>query len=118
MSNSYAKRAQSKLYDAEVAARLAGARRAAGLTQAALAALVGLSVQQVHKYESGQSRVTAGNLVVYAEALDIPVTALVGTDPGEIALIRSYRAIRNLGIRQRLVDLAEAMAGSEGASDD
>jgi transcriptional regulator with XRE-family HTH domain len=106
MSNSYAKRAQSKLYDAEVAARLAGARRAAGLTQAALAALVGLSVQQVH------------NLVVYAEALDIPVTALVGTDPGEIALIRSYRAIRNLGIRQRLVDLAEAMAGSEGASDD
>jgi hypothetical protein len=33
-------------------------------------------------------------------------------------LIRSYRAIRNLGIRQRLVDLAEAMAGSEGASDD
>ena len=48
-------------------------RKAKGLSQAQLARVLGISFQQVQKYESGQNRIGAGRLWAIATVLDTPV---------------------------------------------
>ena len=48
-------------------------RRALGMSQGALAAAVGLSFQQVQKYERGRNRVSASTLHALAAALGVGV---------------------------------------------
>lgn len=45
-----------------------------GLSQMGLAELIGVSYQQIQKYESGKSSISIERLFDIAEALDIPVT--------------------------------------------
>lgn len=59
--------------DIHIGQRLRGLRVARGLSQTDVAAKVDLSFQQIQKYESGKSRVTAAKLCSLAHALDIPV---------------------------------------------
>jgi transcriptional regulator with XRE-family HTH domain len=44
-----------------------------GMTQAELAEAAGVSYQQIHKYERGSNRISAGRLGLIAEILQIPV---------------------------------------------
>lgn len=60
--------------DFRIGQRLRGLRVARGLSQTDVAAKVNLSFQQIQKYESGKSRVTAAKLCSLARALDIPVS--------------------------------------------
>ena len=53
-------------------------RRSSGVTQAGLAEALGLSFQQVQKYERGHNRVSASVLVRCARALKCTVGDLVG----------------------------------------
>lgn len=59
--------------DLHVARRLRTGRRAAGLTQQDVGDVVGLTFQQVQKYEQGQNRISASTLYRIAEFLDLPV---------------------------------------------
>ncbi len=59
--------------DRFVGQRLRLGRRELGLTQEALAALLGVTFQQVQKYEAGHSRMSAGRLLEIAQALGKPV---------------------------------------------
>lgn len=52
------------------------ARRTKGLTQSELADNVGVSFQQIHKYESASNRISASMLAAVAEALCVPVSDL------------------------------------------
>lgn len=61
------------LIDKLVAKRIRTRRIDKGLTQQVLAERVGVASQQIHKYESGISRITAGRLLQVAEALDLSV---------------------------------------------
>jgi ribosome-binding protein aMBF1 (putative translation factor) len=61
------------LIDKLVAKRIRTYRLDRGLTQQTLANEVGVASQQIHKYESGISRVSAGRLLQIAEALDLSV---------------------------------------------
>ena len=61
------------LIDKLVAKRIRTYRLDRGLTQQTLAEEVGVASQQIHKYESGISRISAGRLLQIAEALDLPV---------------------------------------------
>ncbi len=45
-----------------------------GISQMGLAELIGVSYQQVQKYESGKSSISIERLLDIAEALDIPVS--------------------------------------------
>jgi transcriptional regulator with XRE-family HTH domain len=47
---------------------------AGGLSQGDLAARLGISYQQIQKYESAQNRVSAGRLFQIAGILEIPVS--------------------------------------------
>ena len=60
--------------DSEIGRRLRQARLAENLTQDGLAQKLGISFQQVQKYENGSNRVSTSRLWNIANALGIPVT--------------------------------------------
>ncbi len=60
--------------DLLIAERLRVKRTELGVSQQALAALVGVTFQQVQKYEKGSNRVSASRLLEIARALDVPIT--------------------------------------------
>lgn len=68
--------------DIAVGARIRMTRKRRGLSQQALAEAVGISFQQIQKYERGLNRVSASMLVNVAEALDTPVGDFFGDTPG------------------------------------
>ena len=55
--------------DIEVARRMRAARLEKGLTQEKLGSALGLTFQQVQKYENGTNRIAAGRLHKIAEVL-------------------------------------------------
>jgi ribosome-binding protein aMBF1 (putative translation factor) len=67
------KRELARLIDNLVAKRVRERRIASGMTQQHLAERVGVAPQQVHRYECGESRITAGRLSQIAEALGFSV---------------------------------------------
>ncbi len=100
-------------------------RMVKGMTQEQLANRVGVTFQQLQKYEIGGNRIPTGRLVKFAGILDIPISALFeGTNGAEpprslLALIadgRSFRlanafaAIENSALRMSLVNLVERIA--------
>jgi transcriptional regulator with XRE-family HTH domain len=84
------------------------ARREIGLTQETLASLLGITFQQVQKYESGQSRLSASRLRAVAIAVRKPIDYFY--EPFVIAPPASVRAEQELKIRElrrdgkRLID--------------
>lgn len=66
--------------DRDIGQRIRARRLAVGMSQEALAAKLGVSFQQVQKYEKGTNRIAATMLINIAEALDSPVAALLRAD--------------------------------------
>lgn len=58
--------------DVHVGQRLRAARMLAGMSQERLGAEVGLSFQQIQKYEKGHNRIGASRMQQLAQALNIP----------------------------------------------
>jgi transcriptional regulator with XRE-family HTH domain len=104
-------------------------RLAKGLSQKQLGTRVGLTFQQVQKYEAGANRIGSGRLVRIAKALDVPVATLFesvdgATDPGAASLLRllddarafrlaqAFAAIRNVGFRRSIVDMVARVAAA------
>lgn len=71
--------------DAYVGKRLRSRRRDLAMSQAALAAHLGLTFQQVQKYESGQNRISASMLFLACGALGVGVDYFF-EDAGDDAL--------------------------------
>lgn len=67
--------------DAFVGARIVALRAEAGLSQAVLATRLGISFQQVQKYEAGTNRVSASRLHRVAALLDAPVETFFPPGP-------------------------------------
>ncbi|HTN12057.1 MAG TPA: helix-turn-helix transcriptional regulator [Acetobacteraceae bacterium] len=88
--------------DDEVGARIAEARRAAGMTQQALGDAVGVSRSAVAQWETGRAGQLRGNLARIATALGVSAAYLLEGGAGrgdgaaenatEMALLRLYRA--------------------------
>ena len=58
--------------DAHVGARVRARRKAIGMSQTALADAIGLTFQQIQKYERGFNRVSASRLFDVGRALGVP----------------------------------------------
>jgi transcriptional regulator with XRE-family HTH domain len=69
-----AKRANA--IDNVVAGRIRAYRQQLGVTQADVAEKLGISFQQLQKYEKGVNRIGAGRLFEIAAALHVPIQAL------------------------------------------
>jgi transcriptional regulator with XRE-family HTH domain len=61
--------------DKIVGRRIGAVRGWRGMTQKKLGEEIGVSFQQIQKYESGQDRISAGRLVRAARALGVPVSS-------------------------------------------
>ena len=76
--------------DVHVGKLIRARRRARGMSQQELAKAIGVSFQQVQKYERGANRVSASKLFSVAKALDLRVASffdgLEETGPGGSAL--------------------------------
>lgn len=59
--------------DQHVGAKIKELRVQRGITQDALASVLGISFQQIQKYEKGSNRVSAGRLYQIAGHLDAPL---------------------------------------------
>jgi|694.fasta_scaffold109819_2 transcriptional regulator with XRE-family HTH domain len=60
--------------DIYVGGRLRSRRKRLGITQTALALRLGVTFQQVQKYEKGANRISASRLYQLSIVLDVPVT--------------------------------------------
>ena len=59
--------------DASVGSQVRTLRRQRGLTQTQLGDVLGLTFQQIQKYERGTNRISASKLAMLADALKVPV---------------------------------------------
>lgn len=114
--------------DAAVGLRMAARRSALGLSQTALAAELGVSFQQVQKYEKGANRVSASRLHQVAKALGCSVAdffpareddvdpaaglrALTATADGR-ALAEAFPRIADPAVRQAVTRVVAALASA------
>ncbi|MEH3146894.1 MAG: helix-turn-helix domain-containing protein [Methylobacterium frigidaeris] len=135
---------QTTEVDRLVGVRITALRKAKGLSQTALGTAVGVTFQQVQKYEKGQNRVGAGRLREIARLLEVPVSAFfedraedAGTEDnvfsflsvsGAIELLRAYVQIEDDQMRREVLALvrsasrlsrnATMMDGLDGADEE
>ena len=97
----------------EIGKRIRQYRQDAGLSQEALAELVGVSFQQVQKYESGHTTLNILKLQQVADALKVQVADFFDSTPvknvrltdEEDQLLQSYRKIKNTELRGCILKL-------------
>jgi transcriptional regulator with XRE-family HTH domain len=66
----------SSAVDQYIGARMREGRRAINMTQANLGEKLGITFQQIQKYEKGRNRVSAARLFEICEALEVPLTSM------------------------------------------
>ena len=98
--------------DMHVGAKIRLRRKALGITQDALAQMLGLTFQQVQKYERAGNRTSASRLYDLSRALRVPVSYFFeGYDEpdaeGEFTELRPERAVRRFLLTTEGVELAE-----------
>lgn len=135
------KRANS--IDVHVGNRLRLRRMLNGMSQERLGELMGLTFQQIQKYEKGVNRIGAGRLYRLAKVLGVPVQFFFDEAPpmddaipmagfAETAsetyvvdflntregleLNRAFVQITDQTVRKRVVDLVKSLAGAPGES--
>ncbi|ADL01325.1 helix-turn-helix domain-containing protein [Brevundimonas subvibrioides] len=114
--------------DVHVGRQLIAARTLMGLSQSDVGRLVGVTFQQVQKYERGTNRISASVLWTLAEKLNLPVTYFFeGLDEGTVRTPDFvFASLGKVGVemadafaklspkRQRLLlDLARSFASSD-----
>jgi len=67
--------------DTYIGAQMRNGRTARGLSQEALGEKLGVSFQQVQKYEKGVNRVSAARLFEICKALKLPLASMFERDP-------------------------------------
>lgn len=95
--------------DACVGRRVRERRKHLGLSQVQLAAAIGVSFQQLQKYEHGTNRLAASRLAATAVALDVPPGYFFVTGVPDQTQSRPHAV--------ELACLAAAQAASEAASE-
>ncbi len=128
--------------DIHVGSRVRMRRMLVGLSQERLGERLGLTFQQVQKYEKGSNRVSASRLYQMAQILGVPVQFFFDDLPehakGEFAgatgfaessqetlimdfinsseglqLNKAFAEISSPGVRRKVVELVKAVAGQE-----
>jgi transcriptional regulator with XRE-family HTH domain len=116
--------------DVEIGGRLRQARKARGLSQTQLGESIGVTFQQVQKYERGANRISSSALILLSRALQVSPLELMGESvegrkemdwdllgaEGADQLLRTYRDIPSPKLRRIVLDLAKelARAGVQG----
>ena len=120
--------AKAQLVDAHVGSRMRQRRTLLGLSQSTVGEAVGLTFQQIQKYERGANRISASMLVRAAEKLDTSVAELVGEAQGAVAdgevlsmlassgaleLLKAFSGVSDPRMRIAVLDLVRSMSARE-----
>lgn len=115
--------------DVAVGLRLRSLRQAVRMSQEVLGRHLGISFQQIQKYESGTNRISASMLVKAARAFDVKPTALL-PEEGEAEayrpavlniiarmnsveeLVETFSRIKSPRLRRAVLRLARSLASS------
>ena len=103
-----------------VGARMRQRRIELGLSQQGLAMLLGVTYQQIHKYETGVSQLASVRLFALAVALDVDIGYFfeglgAGSEPNQgqrviLDLVRDFRAITCAKRKEALLLLARTLS--------
>jgi transcriptional regulator with XRE-family HTH domain len=112
--------------DQSIGSRIAALRIAQGISQTALGNAIGVSFQQVQKYEAGRNRVGAGRLQAIADLLSVPVSTFFTEQseaaedaepnlsflrvPGALDLVKAYGRIEDDQVRRDVLSLVKSAA--------
>ncbi|MGC2856709.1 helix-turn-helix domain-containing protein [Novispirillum sp. DQ9] len=120
--------------DLHIGSRIRLRRVLLGLSQQQVAGAVGVTFQQIQKYESGANRISAARLYDIARALGVPpmffvddlepsagadadAGGLTESDPMQrtetLELVRTYWKLGNEDLRKCVLDLLHAMGSRE-----
>jgi transcriptional regulator with XRE-family HTH domain len=122
--------------DEEVGRRVRSRRLEQKLSQTELAGRIGVTFQQVQKYEKGVNRIGAGRLQRISEALSVPITFFFGNQSltaapaelkalagvsvfglmqtsGSVRIVKAFHKIRSRKVRLLLVEMAEEFANGQ-----
>jgi transcriptional regulator with XRE-family HTH domain len=116
------------LVDKHVGSRVRARRLKIGMSQEKLGETLGLSFQQVQKYEKGTNRIGSGRLHQIATALQVPISFFYEghagghdlngvpeellADKKSVELLRAFNAIDDEGMRDAILQIAQAAARS------
>ena len=133
--------------DVHVGQRLRQRRTLLGMSQEKLGEAVGLTFQQIQKYERGANRIGASRLFQLSQVLDVAVSYFFEDMPGEVVktrgdyadseedleavqagdpmarretleLVRAYYKIEDPKVRKRVFELTKSIANAVEGSDD
>ena len=95
-----------------VGLRLKSARRAAGLSQKQVGEALGVTFQQVQKYEHGRNRLSANALQRICDLLEVPYQSLLIDGPIERAVeaLASEAGERDVATAQQMRELLHGFA--------
>jgi transcriptional regulator with XRE-family HTH domain len=124
--------------DVHVGARIRLRRNMIGLSQEKLGESLGITFQQIQKYEKGMNRVGASRLQAIGNILNVPVTFFFDDMPGQsdkpkgfdeesettyvvgflnssegIQLARAFAKITDAKIRRKILDLVRTLGDAE-----
>jgi transcriptional regulator with XRE-family HTH domain len=122
--------------DIYVGSRVRMRRKMLGMSQEKLGDKLGITFQQIQKYEKGTNRIGASRLQATADALEVPVSfffpdrdakegsglqeegaafvmEFMSTGEG-LDLSRAFTRIRNPKVRRKVLDLVRALADESG----
>lgn len=122
--------------DVYVGSRIRLRRNMLGLSQEKLGEKLGITFQQIQKYEKGTNRVGASRLQAISDILDVPVSYFFEEAPGAkliegfsegdntfmdfcsssegIQLMRAFTNIKDPKVRRKIIDLAKALSSDDG----
>jgi transcriptional regulator with XRE-family HTH domain len=125
------RRATKKLFDEDryVGDRIRVMRLARKISQSTLAEAIGVTFQQVQKYELGVNRLSIGRLIRVAHVLQVPITDLLpksaddvkafgdplarlAATPGGQRMALAHLGITDATVRACLIALAESIIGA------
>ena len=106
--------------DALLGERIRRRRRELGLSQSALGGRLGITFQQVQKYENGTNRVSATMLVKLSDALALPVVELLqeidpaatpaDPDAQNAQLLTAFARIQSAEMRTAILTLVSGLS--------
>jgi transcriptional regulator with XRE-family HTH domain len=125
--------------DRHVGSRVRMRRIMLGMSQERLGEGLGLTFQQIQKYEKGTNRIGASRIQHISEILQVPVSFLFEGSPGSsahfgeapsptyvadflataegLALIRAFTRVPDIKLRRAIVDMVELIAGGREEAD-
>jgi transcriptional regulator with XRE-family HTH domain len=111
----------------KIGAMIRNIRKSSGMSQMGLSEKIGVSYQQVQKYEYGTSELTISRLKQIADALGVPVRTFIdeidnpafaevidGRDSGKI--IALLKELEGKGLKSMAIQVLEAITEAEGAA--